>query len=96
MNFEEFTKEIEKEVRKRTGLPTTLCNRMKNNGIVEILQKNMKGVKLNKRLYAIKHYILFSYLTKSKNNVKQIRDLKNKILYVILYLPGILKSRNFK
>ena len=62
----------------------------------EILQKNMKGVKLNKRLYAIKHYILFSYLTKSKNNVKQIRDLKNKILYVILYLPGILKSRNFK
>ena len=62
----------------------------------EILQKNMKGVKLNKRLYAIKHYILFSYLTKSKNNVKQIKDLKNKILYIILYLPGILKSRNFK
>lgn len=62
----------------------------------EILQKNMKGVKLNKRLYAIKHYILFSYLIKSKNNVKQIKGLKNRILYIILYLPGILKSRNFK
>ena len=33
MNFEEFTKEIEKEIRKKTGLPTTICNAMKNNEI---------------------------------------------------------------
>lgn len=61
----------------------------------EILQKDMKGVSLKKRLYAIKHYILFSYLTKSKNNLKKIVDLKNKILYLILYIPGILKSKRF-
>lgn len=61
----------------------------------EILQKDMKGVSLKKRLYAIKHYILFSYLTKSKNNLKKIGDLKNKILYLILYIPGILKSKRF-
>lgn len=61
----------------------------------EILQKDMKGVSLKKRLYAIKHYILFSYLTKSKNNLKKIGDLKNKILYLVLYIPGILKSKKF-
>lgn len=62
----------------------------------EILQRNMRGVKFYKRLYVIKHYILFSYLTKSKDNMKQIKDLKNKILYTLLYLPGVLKSKKFK
>lgn len=61
----------------------------------EILKKNMKGVTLKKRLYAIKHYILFSYLIKSKNNLKKINGLTNKILYLILYIPGILKSKKF-
>lgn len=61
----------------------------------EILKKNMKGVTLKKRLYAIKHYILFSYLTKSKKNLKEIKNLINKIIYLILYIPGILKSKKF-
>ena len=61
----------------------------------EILKKDMKGVTLKKRLYAIKHYILFSYLIKSKNNLKKINGLTNKILYLILYIPGILKSKKF-
>lgn len=61
----------------------------------EILQKNMKGVNFNKRLYAIKHYILFSYLTKSKNNLGKIKGFLNKLLYIILYFPGVIKSRNF-
>ena len=59
----------------------------------EILQKDMKGVLFHKRLYAIKHYILFSYLTKRKKNRKQIKDLKNKWLYSFLYIPGIIKTR---
>ena len=59
----------------------------------EILQKDFKGVSFNKRLYAIKHYILFSYLTKSKKKLSKIRNRENKILFFILYLPGVLKTR---
>lgn len=61
----------------------------------EILEKNMAGVLLSKRLYAIKHYILFSYLTKQYSS-KNIKDIENKILYYILLIPGIIKSKNLK
>ena len=61
----------------------------------EILQKDMKGVIFSKRLYAIKHYILFSYLTNHKFNDSFIKSRLNKILYRILYLPGVLKSKKF-
>ena len=37
----------------------------------EILEKNMKGVLFNKRLYVIKHYILFGVLTKKKSEYKE-------------------------
>lgn len=57
----------------------------------EILQKNMKGVKFKKKLYAVKHYILFSYLTK-QYDTKKIHNYYNKILYYILLIPGIIKS----
>ena len=61
----------------------------------EILQKNMKDVSISKRIYAIKHFILFSYLTKSKKNLKKIKGKFNKILYTTLYIPGVIKSRSF-
>ena len=61
----------------------------------ELLKKDMRGVMFSKRLYTIKHYILFGYLTKNKFNVNVIKDGFNKFLYVILYLPGIMKSRRF-
>lgn len=54
----------------------------------EILQKSMKGVTLKKRLYAIKHYILFATLAKQKNIVKNIKGTLNKTLVMILYVPG--------
>lgn len=54
----------------------------------EILQKNMNGVTFKKRLYAIKHYILFATLTNQKNVIKQIKGILNKILVVFLYVPG--------
>ena len=56
----------------------------------EILCRNMQGVIFKKRLYVIKHYILFGYLTK-KHNKKDIKGFLNKILYSVLYIP-----RNFK
>ena len=62
----------------------------------EILQKDFRGVTWNKRLYVIKHYILFNYLTKNKKSLKNIKEVGNKILYLVLYLPGVIKSRSFK
>ncbi len=52
----------------------------------EILNRNMKDVKFGKRLYAIKHYILFGYLT-NKHTKNDIKGMKNKLLYSILYIP---------
>ncbi len=62
----------------------------------EILQKDFKGVTWNKRIYVIKHYILFSYLTNNKMSLHNIKGVENKILYLILYLPGVIKSKKFK
>ncbi len=59
----------------------------------EIMQKDMKGVLFSKRMYAIKHYILFGYLTKTKSGCKYIRGKFNKFLYILLYIPGIIKTR---
>ena len=61
----------------------------------EILQKDFKGVTWNKRLYAIKHYILFLTITGQKLNLKQIKNKFNKILITILFWPGKIKSKKF-
>lgn len=58
----------------------------------ELINLNMQGVKLKKRLYIIKHYILFSYMTKQKNVLKNVKNIGNKILTAILLWPGYLKS----
>lgn len=52
----------------------------------EILEHNMSGVKFNKRLYVIKHYILFGYLTRNSSG-KYVRGVLNKIMYYILCIP---------
>lgn len=57
----------------------------------EILQRDFKGVSFSKRVYVIKHYILFSYLSKQYQS-KPIKDELNKVLYYILLLPGWIKS----
>ena len=55
----------------------------------EILTKhNMKGVPFKKRLYVIKHYILFTTLTKNKNVLKGVKGTLNKFLIILLYIPG--------
>lgn len=61
----------------------------------EILEKDMKKAKLNKRLYAVKHYILFSYIAKKRIILKDINSLINRVLIVMLYIPGIYKSKKF-
>jgi len=63
----------------------------------EILQRNdLKGITLKKRLYVVKHYILFSYLTKQRINLKQVTSFWDKLFIFLLYIPGILKSRKFR
>ena len=62
----------------------------------QLLNFNMNGVLFRKRLYIIKHYILFSYLIKQKNPLKNVNGFFNRFLFIVLYLPGILKSYLYK
>lgn len=62
----------------------------------QLLNFDMQGVLFKKRLYAIKHYILFSYLTKQKILLKNVKGLFNKFLIIILYIPGIIRSYIYK
>jgi len=50
----------------------------------EILQMPMKNVIFKKRLYAVKHYLLFCYILKKKP------EIKNALIF-LLYLPGKIK-----
>lgn len=59
----------------------------------EILQRDMRGVTFHKRLYVIKHYILFMTLTKNKKTIKKIKGSLNKLLVILLYLPGRIKTK---
>ena len=54
-----------------------------------------KNIDSSKRMYVLKHYILFTYLTKNRLNLK-IKGFKNKILLILLYIPGRIKSKKFK
>lgn len=58
----------------------------------EILKLDMSNVILKKRIYVIKHYILFAYLSKSKIKLSDVNSIINKYLIVVMYIPGILKS----
>ena len=61
----------------------------------EILeQHDMQGVSFKKRLYVIKHYILFGYLIKHYE-IKNIKSFQNRMWYIILFIPGMIKSYFF-
>jgi len=62
----------------------------------EIFLHDMRKVSIKKRLYVIKHYILFSYLTRNRKNLRNVKGIFNKFLYLILYIPGNVKIRIFK
>lgn len=66
------------------------------NYFKDILNQDMNKVIFSKRLYVIKHYILFSYLTKKGWNCNSIKGIENKLLYALLYIPGIIKAKKFK
>lgn len=62
----------------------------------QLLNFDMHGVLFKKRLYAIKHYILFSYLTHKKNILKSVKGNINRLLIILLYIPGVIKSYIWK
>ena len=80
------------------GYTKNIINEFRNNPygyykyFEEILQKDFRGVTFNKRLYAIKHYILFATLTKKKKLIKNINGILNRILILLLYIPGKIKT----
>lgn len=57
----------------------------------EILDKKEEGVKLNKRIYALKHLILFKVLCGYKS--VKLENKFNQVLYYFLLLPGIIVTR---
>ena len=79
----------------KDGYTNNIMNQFKENPFgyykyfQEILQKDMKkGVSFRRRLYVIKHYILFTALIKNKLILKNTNGRINKILILMLYLPG--------
>lgn len=83
----------------KDGYTKNIINEFKQNPFgyyeyfKEIFEHDMKGIRFSKRLYVIKHFILFTYLTKAKKSSKTVKGFFNKILYFILYVPGIIKTR---
>ena len=56
-----------------------------------------KDTLFKKRLYFIKHYILFSYLNKKSmvECIKEAKGLNNKLMVALLVVPGYIKSSRF-
>lgn len=60
----------------------------------ECLEMNLSKIPFKKYLYLLKHYILFSYLTKRKKAeaIKNVKGL-NKLMVSILIIPGYYMSK---
>lgn len=59
----------------------------------ELLEFNFAGVRFKNRMYILKHYILYSHLTKKWLDLSTVKDFWNKVLLVLMYVPGIIKAR---
>lgn len=65
----------------------------------EMFNMDWKGIYFEKRLYILKHYILFGILTNKqwKEIIQPVKGMGNKIGIYFLYLPGKwLTKRKFK
>ncbi len=61
-----------------------------NEYFKELLSFNMKSVLFKKRIYIIKHYILFCNLINKgyRESLKNVNGYINKLLTALLYVPG--------
>lgn len=64
---------------------------------IEMFNFNLWTIKLSKRLYIIKHVILFSKLTNRNllDLLFEVKGIFNRLLIFILYIPGRHKSKKF-
>lgn len=64
----------------------------------ELLQFDFSKIDFAKRLHILKHYILFTYITSEPLEIDKVADFLNKLLLLILYIPGIVtaKKRGFE
>ena len=61
---------------------------------LELINYKTSNVLLKKRIYMLKHYILFSYLTnKTKTECIKNSHGLNKLLLMFLVIPGYIKSK---
>ncbi|MBQ7137089.1 MAG: glycosyltransferase family 2 protein [Bacilli bacterium] len=83
------------------GYSKNINNVFKNNPygyrcyFKESLEMDLTNLPFKKRLYFVKHYILFSYLTSTTKYkcIKEVYGFFNKILTTILVIPGYYKSK---
>lgn len=61
----------------------------------EMFDMDLKGIYFNKRIYILKHYALFSVLTnkKFKESLEAVKGNINKILFILMYIPGVLITK---
>ena len=59
----------------------------------EILEMDLEGVTLSKKLYIYKHYVLFSVLAERKQAIRNVAGVINKIIVAIMWLPGLIKTK---
>lgn len=59
----------------------------------EILEMDLAGVTLNKRLYIYKHYVLFSILAERNHAIRNATGVINKIIVAIMWIPGLIKTK---
>ena len=59
----------------------------------ELLEFDFRQVSMKKRMYILKHYILYSYLTGNRLDLSRVYNFMNKVLLVLLYIPGIIKTK---
>ena len=59
----------------------------------ELLEFDFRQVSMKKRMYILKHYILYSYLTGNGLDLSKVYNFINKVLLILLYIPGIIKTK---
>ena len=59
----------------------------------EILEIDLKGVSLKKKLYIYKHYILFANLAQRRDAIRNVTGFINKLIITLLWIPGSIKTK---
>lgn len=93
MNFKEFTKEIEKEIRRRTGLPTTIHEATKNNGIKKVgIVIAEERADIAPVIYLEAYYDDFKHGMEMESVIEDILDFSENMKIVREFHPHIISN----